>query len=604
MKVRRTRKEDAVDQEVPSMVAYEDALRMALESIHPLGATHCPLEKSLGRIVAEDILATAHLPAVDRSAMDGYALRSVDTLHAATDRPVRLKIVGEIYSSTERPAGIAAEETIAILTGGVIPPGADTIVKREDVESDGDMITLRVAIPPGRHISEKGKEMAKGSLIAKKGTIIEPFAYSVLASLRLPIVRVMERPSVSIMVIGNELGDLSDTGDGHKIVASNLFLLSALMETIGARVALARITKDNKSTIQADLKEGLQNDLLITTGGTWHSRSDLTRSAMEGAGIRFRFSGMSVVPGKGTSFGLFEGRPVFALPGTPSAVFTVFHTLIRPCLRKLMGQERIGPATLAAVLEQDLHKRPGLEHFVTGQVSLQEGEYQVRPIGKPGHTVFSAMSIANGFIVVPADQEHLKRGAMVTVRLLEPLPSTTALANTIKPGDKREWISTPCVSIVGKSNAGKTTILEKLIPELVRRGYRVGTVKHDVHGFDIDYEGKDSWRHKQAGAATVVMSSPSKVAIIRDVPAEEPLKHLVEKYFRDRDIVLTEGFKKENMPKVEIFRKSVHQEPLCRDDEHLVALVSDTNTNLGVPCFPLEDIKGLADFLVEKFLSP
>jgi molybdopterin molybdotransferase len=233
-------------------------------------------------------------------------------------------------------------------------------------------------------------------------------------------VPVMIRPNVSIMVIGNELGDLSDKGDGHKIVASNLFLLSALVETMGAQVAQARVTKDDKAAIQANLKDGLQNDLFITTGGTWHSRSDLTRSAMEGAGIRFQFSGMSVVPGKGTSFGLTEGKPVFALPGTPSAVFTVFHTLIRPCLRKLMGQEQIGPTTVTAVLEQDLHRRPGFAHFVTGQVTLQEGEYRVRPVGKPEHSVFSAMSMANGFIVVPADQEDLKRGATVTVQLLEP----------------------------------------------------------------------------------------------------------------------------------------------------------------------------------------
>jgi len=272
--------------------------------------------------------------------------------------------------------------------------------------------------------------MAKGSLITKKGTMINPVAYSVLAGLRMSKVPVMERPSVSIMVIGNELGDLSDEGDGHKIVASNLFLLSALMENTGAQVALARITKDDKAAIQADLEEGLQNDLLITTGGTWHSRSDLTRSAMEAAGIRFRFSGMSVVPGKGTSFGLFKGRPVFALPGAPSAVFTVFHTLVLPCLRKLTGQEPTGPATIAAVLEQDLHRRPGLEHFVTGQVSLKEGEYRVRPIGKPDQSIFSAMAMANGFIVVPADQEHRKRGAIVSVQLLEPWASTSPLVPT------------------------------------------------------------------------------------------------------------------------------------------------------------------------------
>ena len=404
------------------MINYQDALHIVLASIQPLGATHCPLEKSLGRIVAEDIRATVHLPEENRSAMDGYALRSVDTLHATAERPVRLKIVGEIFSSTVRPAGITTGETIAIMTGGAIPPGADTIVKREEVESEGDMITLRVATPPGRNISEKGKEMAKGSLAAKKGTMIDPVAYSVLASLRMSNVPVMERPSVSIMVIGNELGDLSDERDGGKIVASNLFLLSALVENSGALTALARITKDAKAAIQADLKEGLHNDLLITTGGTWHSRSDLTRSAMEEAGIRFRFSGMSAVPGKGTSFGLFEGRPVFALPGTPSAVFAVFHTLIRPCLRKLMGQEPIGPATIGAVLEQDLHRRPGLEHFVTGEVSLQGGEYRVRAIGKPDHSIFSAMAMANGFIVVPAGQDHLKRGAIVSVQLLDPLP--------------------------------------------------------------------------------------------------------------------------------------------------------------------------------------
>ena len=340
MKVRRTGKQNSMDQEVPSMVAYEHALRIVLESIRPLGVTRCPLEQSLGRTVAEDIRATKHLPEVDRSAMDGYALRSVDTLYAAEGRPVRLKIVGEIYPSTERPPAVTTGETISVMTGAAVPPGADAIVKREDVESDGETITLKVASPSGRHISEKGKEMVKGALIAKKGAIIGPVAYSVLASLRYADRPGHGKARVSIMVIGNELGDLSDEGDGHKIVASNLFLLSALMENIGAQVSLARITKDDKAVIQADMEEGLQNDLLITTGGTWHSRSDLTRSAMEAAGIRFRFSGMSVVPGKGTSFGLFKGKPVFALPGTPSAVFTVFHTLIRPCLRKLMGQEQ------------------------------------------------------------------------------------------------------------------------------------------------------------------------------------------------------------------------------------------------------------------------
>jgi len=143
--------------------------------------------------------------------------------------------------------------------------------------------------------------------------------------------------------------------------------------------------------------------------------------------------------------------------------------------------------------------------------------------------------------------------------------------------------------------------LEKLVPELTHRGYRVGTIKHDVHGFDIDHEGKDSWRHKQAGACTVVISSPRKVAVVKDVDDEERLDNLLSKYFRDADIVITEGYKREAKPKIEIFRSEVHDSPLCTDDENLVAIVSDAVLDLQVPRFDLEDIAGLADLMEARF---
>jgi molybdopterin-guanine dinucleotide biosynthesis protein B len=159
------------------------------------------------------------------------------------------------------------------------------------------------------------------------------------------------------------------------------------------------------------------------------------------------------------------------------------------------------------------------------------------------------------------------------------------------------------VSIVGNSDAGKTTLLEKLVAELTARGYRVGTVKHDIHGFDIDHEGKDSWRHKQAGAHTVVISSPMKVAVVKDAETEETLDGLASKYFQDVDLILTEGYKKEDKPKIEIFRSRVHKTPLLGGNEHLAALVSDTRLDLGVPLFDLDDTAGLADFVERTFLS-
>jgi len=161
----------------------------------------------------------------------------------------------------------------------------------------------------------------------------------------------------------------------------------------------------------------------------------------------------------------------------------------------------------------------------------------------------------------------------------------------------------PIISIVGKSDSGKTTLIEKLIPELIRRGYRIATVKHDIHGFEVDQEGKDSWRHKQAGAHTVVISSPNKVALIRDVGKDLTLDEIREKLIEDVDLILSEGYKKDVQPKIEILRKEKHRELLCTKEDNLVAIISDKKFDIGVSCFFLDDIKGVADFIERKFLK-
>jgi molybdopterin-guanine dinucleotide biosynthesis protein B len=163
-------------------------------------------------------------------------------------------------------------------------------------------------------------------------------------------------------------------------------------------------------------------------------------------------------------------------------------------------------------------------------------------------------------------------------------------------------IMIPIVCIVGKSNSGKTTLIEKLVPELLRRSYRVATIKHDVHGFEVDQEGKDSWRHKRAGAHTVVISSPTKLALIRDVDHDASLAEVRDQYIREVDLVLAEGFKKNNQPKIEVFRKEMHRDLLCTNDDTLVAIASNQAFEVGVPCFNLEDIRGLADLIEERFL--
>lgn len=158
----------------------------------------------------------------------------------------------------------------------------------------------------------------------------------------------------------------------------------------------------------------------------------------------------------------------------------------------------------------------------------------------------------------------------------------------------------PIVSIVGKSGSGKTTLLERLIPELTGSGLRVGTIKHDVHGFEMDRPGKDSWRHKQAGSVATMISSPQKIGMVMDVDHDHTLDEL-SLFFPPVDIILTEGYKRQTRPKVEIFRREAHAEPLCTSDPHLIALVSDENLDLGVPRFATGDTRGLARFLVRYF---
>ncbi|MEW6262902.1 MAG: molybdopterin-guanine dinucleotide biosynthesis protein B [Thermodesulfobacteriota bacterium] len=162
--------------------------------------------------------------------------------------------------------------------------------------------------------------------------------------------------------------------------------------------------------------------------------------------------------------------------------------------------------------------------------------------------------------------------------------------------------STPVVLIVGRSDAGKTTLIEKLLPQLKRLGLKVGTIKHDVHGFEIDRPGKDSWRHKRAGASATIISSPTQMALIRDSDHDQTLDELLG-HFQGLDLVLTEGYKREKRPKIEVFRPEVHSEPLCRDDRNLIALVSDAALDLGVPRFGLEEVEKLAAFLKDRIAN-
>jgi molybdopterin-guanine dinucleotide biosynthesis protein MobB len=161
----------------------------------------------------------------------------------------------------------------------------------------------------------------------------------------------------------------------------------------------------------------------------------------------------------------------------------------------------------------------------------------------------------------------------------------------------------PIISIVGRSKSGKTTLIERLIPELIKRGYRVATIKHHGGDFQIDHAGKDSWRHKEAGAHTVVISSPQKVAFVEDTSHDHSPEELATRFIHGVDIIIAEGFKQAKHPKVEVFRKGVHPHPLAPELENVIAVVSDDPLQLNIPCLNLNDISGIADVIEREVVT-
>ena len=161
----------------------------------------------------------------------------------------------------------------------------------------------------------------------------------------------------------------------------------------------------------------------------------------------------------------------------------------------------------------------------------------------------------------------------------------------------------PIVSVVGKSNSGKTTLIEKMIEKLVERGYRVATIKHNLHGFDIDHEGKDSWRYKKAGARLTLLASPGKVAVIEDTGVDLGIGELRDRYIKNVDIILTEGFKGNPYPKIEVFRSVMKRELLSSEDDNLIAIASDVPLETDANLFDINDIEGITDMVEDLFLS-
>ena len=323
------------------MIDLEKAQQLILEATPVLGRESVPILDSLKRVLAQNVVAVEDLPRSDTSAMDGYALRHASFLGASTHDPVKLRIIGESPAGKPCGADVKEGEAVRIMTGGVVPAGADTVIKIEDtIEKDGFVICNKIPVSGGG-IRLKGNSLKKGDIVLRTGDLITPLEVGALASLMRAYVYVHRKPIVAILSTGDELSDFHEPSVPSKAMCSNLYALAAQVLVLGATQLLLGIAADDIKAQQSILLEALRADVIITSGGTSQGKYDLVHKAFASLGMEIRFSNIFAKPGKPTTFGIIQNSLIFGLPGNPSATMLNFEQFIRPAILKMMGHQNV-----------------------------------------------------------------------------------------------------------------------------------------------------------------------------------------------------------------------------------------------------------------------
>jgi len=372
-----------------------------------------PLPEASDRIAGQAIKAVRAVPDFARSAMDGYAVNSRDL--TAGGEPVTLRVTGEIAAGTTDLPRLAPKTAIAIMTGGALPPGANQVIPFERCRRNEDLVLVDSPPRPGGFIRARGTDLAAAQTIVPAEAKIEAQHLPLLAESGLAQVSVVTRPELAIICTGSELLDTAETPEAGQIIGGNRFLLAALIKSAGAASRDLGLVADDCARIVALLKDALHGPShgVVTTGGMGPGNYDLLPQAFAKLGIRPVYTALAVRPGRSTMFGLYRGKPIFALPGPPPAVFLLFHELVLPALRRMQGQHRPLPPLVRATLTTPiLLKKTGLLNLKGAVVRLRGKSLTARPTHKN--------EAANGIIHLPSNRKHLLAGEDVSLHLCTP----------------------------------------------------------------------------------------------------------------------------------------------------------------------------------------
>jgi len=381
------------------MLTVEDALEQILARTPVLETETVDVTRALGRVLAEPIVSAREIPPWANSSMDGYAIRAADTRGGAT----RLRVVGRIAAGALPSRAVGAGEAMRIFTGAPLPDGADAVVPQEDVEADGEVVRVPGNIAEAAYVRPRGEDVRKGDHVLSPGQRLGPAEIGLLATLGHSPVRVHRQPRVAILSTGNELADLGVEPGPGQIPNTNTYSLMAQVTEAGGIPVNLGIAPDRLEAIEERLRWGEDADVVLSSAGVSVGELDLVREALTRSGAELHLWRVSMRPGKPITFGSWDERLVFGLPGNPVSAMVTFELFVRPALLRMGGRPTVERPRLVARARAPIPNPGSRRGYLRVRLARRDQGLEAELTGDQGSAILRSMTLADGLAVVPGD---------------------------------------------------------------------------------------------------------------------------------------------------------------------------------------------------------
>lgn len=401
------------------MISVQDANAIIQKQLFELDTEIIDLNNSSDRILAQDISANFPSPKFDNSAMDGFAVKSKDTIGASQNNIITLKNIGLSSAGMPSDLNLKPGECIQCMTGAKIPNGADAIVMVEDSSgfSDNQNVQIMKQVDKGIHIRFKGEEIKKGDILVRRGNQITTSEIGASATFGYNELIISKKPKVAIFGTGNELVEPGKDLKEGEIYNSNLFVFADLAQKAGAEISIRNIIKDDKSSLKSFLIKALEScDVVISSGGISMGRYDYVREVLIELGVKEHFWKVAQKPGKPLFFGTKKNTLIFGLPGNPVSSYIGFMIWVWPILRKLMGSKET--STIKAILAEPFPLEKFKYRFLFGKAWIEKGEIKCKPSTKVGSHMLTSALESNCILSSDKGEGSLNQGEFIDLHIL------------------------------------------------------------------------------------------------------------------------------------------------------------------------------------------